>query len=79
LYLAGAVLIRYGKAQLLQHLVVLFLIEERVSDYRGPVKTFYRRVLQALANEVETDGRYLELPIESILTSVNFCRQLVLA
>jgi hypothetical protein len=37
LYLAGAVLVRYGKAQLLQHLVVLFMIKERVIDYRGPV------------------------------------------
>jgi hypothetical protein len=56
LYLAEAILIRYGEAQLLQHLIVLFVIEERVSDNRGPVKTFCRRVLQALAYEVERDG-----------------------
>jgi hypothetical protein len=33
LYLAVAILVRYGEAQLLQHLVVLFVIEKRVSDY----------------------------------------------
>ena len=79
LYLACAVLERYGKAQLLQHLIVLFMIKERMNDYRGPVETLCRRVLQALANEVETDGRNLELSIESILPSVYFCSQLVLA
>jgi hypothetical protein len=55
------------------------MIKERMNDYRGPVETLCRRVLQALANEVETDGRNLELSIESILPSVYFCSQLVLA
>ena len=79
MYLAVAILIRYGEAQLLQHLVVLFVIEKRVSDYLEPVESFCWRVLQALANKVETNGGDLELPIESILASVNFRSQLVLA
>ena len=79
MYLAGAVLVRYDKAQLLEHLVVLFMMEERVGDYRGPVESLGGSILQALAYEVETDGGDLKLPIESILPFVNFRSQLVLA
>ncbi len=78
MYLAGAVLERYDKAQLLQHLVVLFMMEERVGDYREPVESLCRRILQALAYEVKADGGYLKLPIESILPFINFRSQLVL-